>query len=46
MSAPWPEIEDSSEEIFDLDIPELREYDENVSDDETWNAFLNSNWDF
>lgn len=42
----WSEIEDSSEEIFDLDIPELWEYDENVSDDETWNAFLNSNWDF
>jgi hypothetical protein len=41
----WAEIEDSSEEIFDLDIPELREYDE-ITEEETWNAFLNSQWDF
>lgn len=41
----WSEIEDSSQEIFDMDIPELRE-DEEVSDDETFSAFLNSQWDF
>ena len=45
MSTLWTEIEDSSEEIFDLDIPELRDEDE-VSDEETFAAFLNSNWDF
>lgn len=39
------EIEDSSGEIFDMDIPELRE-DEEVSDEETFSAFLNSQWDF
>lgn len=45
MDAIWSEIKDSSQEIFDMNIPELREDDE-VSDKETWNAFLNSNWDF
>lgn len=45
MDTLWAEIEDSSQEIFDLDIPELRE-DEEVSDEETFAAFLNSNWDF
>lgn len=45
MDAIWSEIEDSPQEIFDMNIPELREYDE-VSDKETWNAFLNSKWDF
>lgn len=36
------EIMDSSEEIWD--IPELR--DEEYPDDVTFNAFLESNWDF
>ena len=38
----WSEIQDSSGEIFD--IPEMQ--DEEDNDDRTWNAFLNSNWDF
>lgn len=43
----WSEIEDSGQEIFDLDIPELRELNEQQpSEEESWNAFLNSNWDF
>lgn len=41
----WSEIEDSPQEIFDMNIPELRE-DEEVSDEETFAAFLNSQWDF
>ncbi len=41
----WTEIADAPGEIFD--IPELRELDEEYhSDEATWNAFLNSNWDF
>ena len=41
----WTEIQDAPGEIFD--IPELRELDEEYNSDEaTWNAFLNSNWDF
>ena len=41
----WQEIQDAPGEIFD--IPELRELDEEYQNDEqTWNAFLNSNWDF
>ena len=37
----WSEIQDAPGEIFD--IPEMCE----ENDDElTWNAFLNSNWDF
>lgn len=39
------ELENPSQEIFDLDIPELRD-DEDYPDGETWNAFLNSKWDF
>ena len=38
----WTEIEDAPGEIFD--IPEMR--DEEDNDEDTWNAFLNSNWDF
>lgn len=41
----WTEIADAQGEIFD--IPELRDLDEEYQNDEaTWNAFLNSNWDF
>jgi len=35
----WAEIQDAPGEIWDLDIPELRE-DE---DEQTWNDFVNSN---
>jgi hypothetical protein len=38
----WIEIADAPGEIFD--IPELQ--DEEDYDERTWNAFLNSNWDF
>ncbi len=38
----WTEIADAPGEIFD--IPEMRDEDDN--DELTWNAFLNSNWDF
>ena len=38
----WIEIADAPGEIFD--IPEMR--DEEDNDERTWNAFLNSNWDF
>ncbi len=38
----WIEIADAPGEIWD--IPELRDDDDN--DERTWNAFLNSNWDF
>ena len=38
----WSEIMESPGEIFD--IPEMR--DEEDNDDRTFNAFLNSNWDF
>ncbi len=38
----WIEIADAPGEIFD--IPELQ--DEEDNDEHTWNAFLNSNWDF
>jgi len=38
----WIEIADAPGEIFD--IPEMR--DEEDNDELTWNAFLNSNWDF
>jgi len=41
----WSEIADAPGEIFD--IPEMRELDEEYQNDEaTWNAFLNSHWDF
>jgi hypothetical protein len=41
----WTEIAEAPGEIFD--IPELRDLDEDYQNDETtWNAFLNSNWDF
>lgn len=41
----WTEIVDAPGEIFD--IPEMRELDEEYQNDEaTWNAFLNSHWDF
>jgi len=41
----WIEIADAPGEIFD--IPEMRELDEEYQNDEaTWNAFLNSDWDF
>jgi hypothetical protein len=39
----WSEIQDAPGEIFDLDIPELRELDEekfNVND------YLNANYDY
>ena len=35
----WSEIADAPGEIFDMDIPELRD-DE---DEQTWNEFVNSN---
>ena len=38
----WTEIADAPGEIFD--IPEMR--DEEDENELTWNAFLNSNWDF
>lgn len=38
----WIEIADAPGEIWD--IPEMR--DEEDNDERTWNAFLNSNWDF
>jgi len=38
----WTEIADAPGEIWD--IPEMR--DEEDNDELTWNAFLNSNWDF
>lgn len=40
----WSEINDSQGEIFDLDIPELRDLD----DDEKFNVndYLNSNIDY
>ena len=37
----WSEIADAPGEIFD--IPEMRDDED---DENTWNAFLNSNWDF
>ena len=37
----WIEIADAPGEIWD--IPELRDEEE---DEVSWNAFLNSNWDF
>lgn len=40
----WIEIADAPGEIWDLDIPELR--DEEDNNEKTWNEFLNSNWDF
>ncbi len=41
----WTEIADAPGEIYD--IPELREWNEEYpSDEETFSAFLNSNWDF
>jgi hypothetical protein len=36
----WSEIQDAPGEIFDMDIPELRDEDE---DEQTWNEFVNSN---
>ena len=43
----WSEIESSSQEIFDLNIPELRELnEEEPTEEESWKAFLNSKWDF
>jgi len=38
----WAEIEDMPGEIFD--ISEMQ--DEEPSDEQTFQAFLNSNWDF
>jgi hypothetical protein len=38
----WSEIADAPGEIWD--IPEMR--DEEDNDDRSFNAFLNSNWDF
>jgi hypothetical protein len=38
----WIEIADAPGEIFD--IPEMWGEDDNG--EQTWNAFLNSNWDF
>jgi hypothetical protein len=38
----WTEIQDMPGEIFD--IPEMRDDDDN--NELTWNAFLNSTWDF
>ena len=38
----WSEIADAPGEIFD--IPEMRDDEDN--DDRSFNAFLNSNWDF
>ena len=41
----WTEIADAPGEIWDL--PEMRDLDDEIpSADESWNAFLNSNWDF
>ena len=41
----WTEIADAPGEIFD--ISELMDLEEDYQTDEaTWNAFLNSNWDF
>jgi hypothetical protein len=41
----WTEIADAPGEIFDIsDLMDLEEDYQN--DEETWNAFLNSNWDF
>ena len=37
----WSEIAEAPGEIWD--IPEMRDDDD---DDRTFNAFLNSNWDF
>lgn len=36
----WSEIADAPGEIWDMDIPELRDEDEN---EQTWNEFVNSN---
>jgi len=38
----WTEIMEAPGEIWDL--PEMRDDEDN--DERTWNAFLNSNWDF
>jgi hypothetical protein len=38
----WNEIQDAPGEIFDLDIPELREDDEKFN----VNEYLNSNYDY
>lgn len=41
----WTEIADAPGEIWDL--PEMRDLDDEIpSADESWNAFLNSTWDF
>jgi hypothetical protein len=41
----WSEIQDAPGEIFD--IPELWDEDEDYYNEEaTWNAFLNSTFDF
>jgi hypothetical protein len=37
----WSEIQDSSLEIFDLDIPELRD-----TEPQDFDSFLNSNFDY
>lgn len=37
----WSEIQDCEGEIFDLDIPELRD-----TEPQDFNSFLNSNRDF
>jgi hypothetical protein len=36
----WSEIADCEGEIWDMDIPELRDEDEN---EQSWNEFVNSN---
>jgi len=36
----WIEIADAPGEIWDLDIPELRDEEE---DEESWNEFVNGN---
>lgn len=45
MDSFWSEIQDAPGEIFDIeDVYDLN--DDYYSDEETWNAFLNSEWDF
>lgn len=43
----WTEIADAPGELWDMDIPELKDLDEEYpSPEESFNAFLASNWDF
>jgi len=39
----WSEIQDMQGEIFDLNIPELKDEED---EDKTFNSFLKSNCDF